>query len=258
MRFRRAGTCFVATSLSWVLVPSSLTTSSEYRSSLPFYDLRHLVRPGITGWAQVKYPYGPTRPTPGRSCSTSSGTCATRDSLWTFGSSVGRFAAWSGVRGVDSHSVGHGDRAGSRQRRVARSLPRGDRQLGRGRHPGRDRRGRRLLVGRFGRPRGAPSRRPRSMRPGGEQPRSDDPFEPEPGFGGEHRFHRRKGRCPGRASLRITCVDVSSSSRPAARWWLWVGPRWPWRSMSPRVRSVSRGRSTTSTAWACRATAAEA
>lgn len=31
---------------------------AELRSVLPFYDLRHLVRPGLTGWAQVKYPYG--------------------------------------------------------------------------------------------------------------------------------------------------------------------------------------------------------
>ena len=28
--------------------------------SIPFYDVRHLVRPGITGWAQVNYDYGAT------------------------------------------------------------------------------------------------------------------------------------------------------------------------------------------------------
>ncbi len=30
----------------------------ELEAKIPFYRLRHLIRPGLTGWAQVKYPYG--------------------------------------------------------------------------------------------------------------------------------------------------------------------------------------------------------
>ncbi|MCZ7586182.1 MAG: sugar transferase [Deltaproteobacteria bacterium] len=27
---------------------------------IPFYSQRHVIKPGITGWAQVRYPYGST------------------------------------------------------------------------------------------------------------------------------------------------------------------------------------------------------
>lgn len=31
---------------------------AELREQIPYYDLRHIVRPGVTGWAQISYPYG--------------------------------------------------------------------------------------------------------------------------------------------------------------------------------------------------------
>jgi lipopolysaccharide/colanic/teichoic acid biosynthesis glycosyltransferase len=30
------------------------------KRDIPYYDVRHMVRPGLTGWAQVKYKYGST------------------------------------------------------------------------------------------------------------------------------------------------------------------------------------------------------
>ena len=32
----------------------------QLQTEIPYYDERHMVRPGLTGWAQVQYPYGAT------------------------------------------------------------------------------------------------------------------------------------------------------------------------------------------------------
>jgi lipopolysaccharide/colanic/teichoic acid biosynthesis glycosyltransferase len=31
---------------------------SQLQEQIPFYDIRHSVKPGVTGWAQVRYSYG--------------------------------------------------------------------------------------------------------------------------------------------------------------------------------------------------------
>lgn len=32
----------------------------ELKREIPFYEIRHTVKPGVTGWAQVRYHYGAT------------------------------------------------------------------------------------------------------------------------------------------------------------------------------------------------------
>jgi lipopolysaccharide/colanic/teichoic acid biosynthesis glycosyltransferase len=38
--------------------PERKIWTKEFEKSIPFYNQRHVVAPGITGWAQIKYQYG--------------------------------------------------------------------------------------------------------------------------------------------------------------------------------------------------------
>ena len=38
--------------------PERPSFDKELSEKIPYYDLRHLIRPGLSGWAQVNYPYG--------------------------------------------------------------------------------------------------------------------------------------------------------------------------------------------------------
>ena len=38
--------------------PEAVSLVEMYRNAIPYYNERHIVTPGVTGWAQINYPYG--------------------------------------------------------------------------------------------------------------------------------------------------------------------------------------------------------
>ncbi len=41
--------------------PERMVFVKELEEELPYYYIRHTVKPGLTGWAQINYPYGATK-----------------------------------------------------------------------------------------------------------------------------------------------------------------------------------------------------
>jgi lipopolysaccharide/colanic/teichoic acid biosynthesis glycosyltransferase len=40
--------------------PERPTFVEELADKIPYFNQRHIVKPGLTGWAQINYPYGNT------------------------------------------------------------------------------------------------------------------------------------------------------------------------------------------------------
>jgi len=38
--------------------PERTVFVNQLNAIIPYYSQRHLIKPGLTGWAQIKYPYG--------------------------------------------------------------------------------------------------------------------------------------------------------------------------------------------------------
>ena len=56
-RSRSCGTCSRAILVSVGPRPERPVFTEQFDRTIPFYSYRHLVRPGVTGWAQVNYGY---------------------------------------------------------------------------------------------------------------------------------------------------------------------------------------------------------
>ena len=54
---RSFGTCYAATCRSWGPGPSSPRSRPSSSEEISYFSYRHLVKPGITGWAQIHYGY---------------------------------------------------------------------------------------------------------------------------------------------------------------------------------------------------------
>jgi lipopolysaccharide/colanic/teichoic acid biosynthesis glycosyltransferase len=54
--------------------PERVEFVEEFEEKIPFYGSRHIIRPGVTGWAQVKYGYADDEPRRWRSSPTTSTT----------------------------------------------------------------------------------------------------------------------------------------------------------------------------------------